>query len=476
MLIICNKNIPLKIIISLSIILVVAVLGLSGFYSGFLGMPKTAEVSFIILVIAAVLWISESVPLFVTSFIILILLMVWLSPVMVNMMEGYSSLSSMRGLFVSQFFNDIILLFLGGFVLSAGLHKYKIDEIIAKWILEKTGNSSAKMLIGIMSVTAFLSMWMSNTATTAMMLTLSLPIIRSFSQDDPYRKALLLSIPFSANLGGMGTPIGTPPNAVALRYLQEAGISITFDKWILIAIPGVIVMLVFAFFLLYKMFPPQNKSISKHKEAKEIVNGVVKITKRGWFVIIIAVLTGILWLTGSLHGFSSGTVALLPIITLFATGTLLVNDLRRLSWEVLFLIGGGFALGKSIDISGLAEWLVSSITTDANPYFIMLLFGMIAILMATIMSRTATANLMIPIIMQIPFAQASTLVPVIIGATFSASATMPLPVSTPPNAMAFSTGELRIKDMLISGSIITIFGALVIFTLLYYWWDFVGLL
>jgi sodium-dependent dicarboxylate transporter 2/3/5 len=331
------------------------------------------------------------------------------------------------------------------------------------------------MLIGIMSVSAFLSMWMSNTATTAMMLTLCIPIIQSFSKDDPYRKALLLAIPFSANLGGMGTPIGTPPNAVALRYLQEAGINITFDRWILIAIPGVIVMLVFAFILLYKMFPPRRKSLSKHREAEEIVDGGIKITKRGWFVIIIAVLTGILWLTGSLHGFSSGTVALLPIITLFATGTLLVKDLHRISWEVLFLIGGGFALGKSIGISGLAKWLVGSVSTGANPYFIMLMFGLIAVLMATIMSRTATANLMIPIIMQIPFAQASALIPVVICATFTASATMPLPVSTPPNAMAFSTGELRIKDMLIPGSIITMFGALVIFTLLYNWWDFVGL-
>jgi sodium-dependent dicarboxylate transporter 2/3/5 len=469
-----KKNIPTK-IVAFSIIVIVAILGISRFFSATMGMPVPAEVALVILMIAGVLWITESVPLFVTSFIILALQMIWLSPIMVDLMDGFSSLTSLRGLFISQFFNDIILLFLGGFVLSAGFHKYKIDEIIAKWILQKTGSSSAKMLIGIMSVTAFLSMWMSNTATTAMMLTLCIPIIQSFSPDDPYRKALLLAVPFSANLGGMGTPIGTPPNAVALRYLQEAGIDITFDRWILIAIPAVLILLFFAFILLYKMYPPRRKTLSKHTEAEDIVDEGVKLSGRGWFVVGVAVLTALLWLTGGLHGFSAGTAALLPIIALFATRVLLVKDLRGLSWEVLFLIGGGFALGKSIDLSGLAEWLVGSISAGDDPYLIMLLFGFIAVLMATIMSRTATANLMIPIIMQIPFTGTSALIPVVIGATFAASSTMPLPVSTPPNAMAFSTGELRIKDMLIPGSIITLVGGMVIFTILYLWWDFVGL-
>lgn len=472
-----------KKIISFSLVILLILFGIFGLFSTTFDMSKAAEISLILVLIAAVLWISEAIPLFATSFVILFLILIWLSPELYNslkdlpldnipaLLKGNLSLNNIRGIFISRFFNDIILLFLGGFVLSSAFKKYKLDLSIASFIIKKTGNSRPLLMFGIMFVTAFLSMWMSNTATTAMMIALCLPIINNFDPNDKYRKALLLSIPFSANIGGMGTPIGTPPNAVALGYLRGIGIDIGFGEWMIYAVPTVIILLIFLWFILYKMFPSKSKSMGNLAD-KEYSG---KLGKKGIFVASVSVITALGWLTGTIHKLSAGTIALIPVITMFISGLLDVNDLKGLSWNVLILIGGGFALGKSIELSGLAEWLVNILPQNEGSYIIMIIFGSISVLFASIMSRTATANLMIPIIIQIPFASPLAIIPVVIGATFSASATMPLPVSTPPNAMAFSTGELHIRDMLIPGLIITIIGAVFIFTFSYFWWDLTGL-
>ncbi|RKY98465.1 MAG: SLC13/DASS family transporter, partial [Candidatus Hydrothermota bacterium] len=171
----------------------------------FLDLTKGQRINLVIFLVAALLWITEVVPLFVTALIILFLEAVWLKP-----NAPGTSLST----YLSPFFSSVILLFLGGFVLAKALETYKLDEIFAKKILQRTGTKPSSVLFGFMLVTAFLSMWMSNTAITALMIAVALPPVRKID-DKNFTKALLIGIAFSANIGGMGTPIGTPPNAIA---------------------------------------------------------------------------------------------------------------------------------------------------------------------------------------------------------------------------------------------------------------------
>ncbi len=436
--------------------------GIFGIFSAF-GMEKPEQIAFVILLVGATLWISEAVPLFVTSLIILFLAKVWLLDVI---RESGTKISDT--VFLAPFFSNIILLFLGGFVLSSALHKYRIDEDIAHRIISKTGHSIPLLIAGIMAITAFLSMWLSNTATTAMMLALCVPIANKLPGDDKYRKAIVLAIPFAANVGGLGTPIGTPPNAIAIQYMQNAGIAPSFGMWMLLGIPAVIIMLVILWSILMFFYRGTAKSIELKETSAESV-----YTPKAKFVIGITLLTVTGWMTGPLHGHSSGTVALIPVLVLFGLGFLTVRDLRLLSWDVLLLMGGGLCLGKIIATAGLADWLIIRLPLqDASPYMLAVIFGIVACVMSSMMSNTATANLIMPIIIGLSVTNMS---PILVGTAFSCSIAMALPVSTPPNALAFSTEQFNVKELLKPGLIGTLAGLILTFTAGWWWWKFVGL-
>ena len=176
-------------------------------------------------------------------------------------------------------------------------------------------------------------------------------------------------------------------------------------------------------------------------------------------------------MTGSWHGLSSGTVALIPVLTFFGLGLLTVEDFRGLSWDVLIVMGGGLCLGAVIGTSGLADWLVARLPIDGlNVFWLMVLFGTVACIMSAVMSNTATANLIMPIILGL---SVEPLAPLLVGVAFCCSLAMPLPVSTPPNAMAFSSGEIRVSDMMKAGLTITVIGILLAFATGYWWWGLV---
>lgn len=426
-----------------------------------LGMEKPTEIAFVILVASAILWVSEAVPLFVTSLLILLLSKVWLDPAL---REAGTNLPSSH--FSAPFFSDIILLFLGGFVLSSALHKYKIDADLARRIIKRTGSSIPLLIAGIMGITAFLSMWLSNTATTAMMLALCLPMVQRLPQGDRYRLAILLSIPFAANIGGLGTPIGTPPNAIAMQYMRECGMAPTFGKWILLGIPAVIGLLVVMWGVLLLLYRGKVKSIEVDETPSTRV-----YTPKAVFAIGICLLTAIGWITGPWHGMSTGTVALVPVVTFFGARILTVRELRGLSWDVLLVMGGGLCLGKVVIASGLDTWIVGQLPLEnASPLLLAVILGSVACLMSTLMSNTATANLILPLAVGLG-GEASLLVAI----AFSCSMAMALPISTPPNALAFSSGEIEGKDILKPGIIATVLGLALTLTVGWWWWQFVGL-
>ncbi|MEM6366325.1 MAG: SLC13 family permease, partial [Planctomycetota bacterium] len=383
-------------------VLVVALFGCGVGFDQFddLGLTQPAYITLAILLVAATLWVSEAVPLFVTSLIVLFLCVVWLTPSMVT-----AEIAVTKDDFFAPFFSDIIVLFLGGFAISAALHKRQLDEWLAMVIIRRTGDTMPKLMFGVMVATAFLSMWVSNTATAAMMLATVLPIASRLPKESGYGRALILSVPFAANIGGLGTPIGTPPNAIAMQYMSGIGIQPGFATWMMIGIPGVLGMLCFAWMLLIviarRSEQPQSDEATATNQhtalsgvgddtslSQPIIDSdpialatgesMVRLQKdRDFFIIVITVLiTALGWMTAALHGQSSGTVAMIPLLVFFGTGVLDSRDLRKMSWDVLLMMGGGLCLGTAIAESGLALWLVDQLPIDGlTPYWLTVLFS-----------------------------------------------------------------------------------------------------
>lgn len=439
-----------------SVIILGETIGLPG-----LGLTKAQEVTACILVLAAIFWVTELVSLFVVSFLILALELVWLAPLVTT-----AELAKPHNLFYGAFFSNIILLFLGGFVLSALMQKYGLDLAFAQSILRKTDGKPAITLLGIIITCAFLSMWMSNTATTAMMLTIVFPLLKHIPGDHKFRIALVLSIPFACNIGGIGTPIGTPPNAIALSYLAKMDIKLGFLQWMLLTQPFVIVFLLLLWRLLLFIYPPSSLKLELTERHTS------QMGLKHWATIGIFLITALGWFLGTTLNLSTGTVALFPIIAAFWFGLLDTNDFRKLPWDILYIISGGIALGVALSISGLGEVMVAALPTTLSPYYLVLVGMVVAGAMSTVMSNTATAGLLIPLVMSVN-ATGSQMLMLVVGITLMCSMAMSLPVTTPPNAIAFSSRAITTKDMMLTGTIITVVGFLVMSLLGPVYWTFI---
>jgi len=421
-----------------------------------LDLTKGQRINLVIFLVAALLWITEVVPLFVTALIILFLEAVWLKP-----NAPGTSLST----YLSPFFSSVILLFLGGFVLAKALETYKLDEIFAKKILQRTGTKPSSVLFGFMLVTAFLSMWMSNTAITALMIAVALPLVRKID-DKNFTKALLIGIAFSANIGGMGTPIGTPPNAIAMEALKSQGVQLSFTRWLMLALPLTLLLLLVTWGILSIFFRSKAQKIEIKFEEQPVIE------TKGKVVLITSLVTALLWLTAEVHRIPSSIVALIPIIVYFSSGILERKHFNSLSWDVLILMGGGLSLGKAFGVTGLSKWLVHSIGFKyMSQYAVLAVLVIITIVLTNFMSNTSTAALVIPLALSLeanPVAFAMCI-------ALSASASMLLPVSTPPNAIAYSSGMLRVKDMFMTGLVITTLMGILILTFQYFWVHLIGM-
>ena len=312
-------------------------------------------------------------------------------------------------------------------------------------------------------------MFISNTATAAMMLTFMAPALRNLPSDDKGKIALVLAIPIGANIGGMGTIIGTPPNAIALDYLNNPeglNLGISFVDWMVVMAPFAILLLVLAWLLLITLFPFKNQCLELNIEGE---------TEKGPRLIIAYVtlaLTILLWITGELTGISDKTVAMIPIAVFCVTGLFGKDDLKEINWDVLWLVAGGFALGTALNKTGLAASLVNAIPFGSwSPLVVIIGAGLLCYFFSNIISNTATANLLIPVMMAVGTGMGNVLDPyggvftLIMGVTLAASLAMILPVSTPPNAIAYSTGLVDVKHMRTVGVIVGVVGLILAFTL-----------
>lgn len=363
----------------------------------------------------------------------------------------------------ATFADPIIILFLGGFFLADAATKFRLDINLARVLLKPFGTNPKYVLLGLMSVTALFSMFMSNTATAAMMLALLTPVLALFKPEDRGRAAFALCIPIGANVGGIGTPIGTPPNAIALKFMQENGWNVTFGDWMMFGVPFVIIMLLIGWFLLLKMFPIDQKSLDLAKEMK----GKFMTTPKAWVVYITFIVTILLWvIPKQYHGLDANSVAIVPIAVFSVTGVITKKDLKSMSWDVLWLVAGGFALGVALGETKLASDLISSIPfAEWNSMALIVGASLICLFMATFMSHTATAALLMPIMASVAAGMvaggsmdAPGAIGLLVTIAFASSLGMALPISTPPNAMAYATGHVEQKGMAISGTILCLIG------------------
>ncbi|MGY6561292.1 MAG: SLC13 family permease [Luteibaculaceae bacterium] len=410
-----------------------------------------------IFVLACLLWATEALPLFATA-----LLIIGLEIILLANPAGWSGLG-MVGVdavpythFLKPLSDPMLVLFFGGFLLARASVKAGVDGLIASKLLKPFLANPIRLLMGVMLITAVFSMWMSNTATTAMMLSLLAPILIQLTDDKNFAKALILAVPFGANIGGLGTPVASPPNAVAVGYLEKLGYSISFTQWVAAAIVPTILMLLIAFFLLKKYYKPENP---KRKFTLEVSG------HDPWanYVMFIFAATVILWLTEALHKIPAPVISMLPVIGFTATGLLDKDDVNSIEWNILLLIAGGIALGMGMSLTGLDTLIVENLNADS--LFLVPLLIVAMILLSNFMSNTAAANLMIPIgisMMQIQSFGPLGIFAGTLAMALAASLAMALPVSTPPNALAYASGKLDNKDFIKVGSIIGVIGAIVI--------------
>ena len=440
---------------------------------GIEGLTVVQQRIIAIFVMAVMLWLTEAIPAWATSVVIIFVLLFGASNSAFNIMQGsegeYGDLLEYQGI-MACFADPTIILFLGGFIMAIAATKSRLDVLMAKTLIAPFGKRSENVLLGFMLITGIFSMFISNTATAAMMLTFLTPVFKALPANGKGRIALTMAIPIGANLGGMGTPIGTPPNAFAYKVLTAPdglNLDIGFGDWMLIMCPMVIVMLVIAWFIIRKMFPFSQETI----ELK--IDGSMQHNWRTAVVGATFFLTIILWVCGKQLGINANTVAMLPIAVFAFTGVITANDLKDIDWAVIWMVAGGFALGLAMNGTGLAENAVKSIPFgEFNPFVIMVVSGLVCFTLSNFISNTATAALLIPILTVVCAGMGGKLVAiggtetVLIGVAVAASCAMSLPISTPPNAIAYSTGLIQQTDMVKAGLTVGVLSMVIGYTVL----------
>ena len=416
-------------------------------------------------VFAAMMWIFEIIPNWTTSLLVIVIALLCVSDKGLGFFcdPQYGELVPYKQL-MSAFADPVVMLFLGGFVLAIAAEKFGLDVTMARALLSLFGTKPKMVLLGFLLVIAIFSMFMSNTATAAMMLAFLVPVLSKLPADDKGKIGLALAIPVAANIGGIGTPIGTPPNATAVKFLSEAGYDVTFGQWAIRMIPYVLIMIVIAWLVLQLLFPFKSKKIvleiPENKRKKDWKTIVVWCTFLG---------TILLWATEQWTKINSNVVALIPLGVLTATGIFTKDDIKEINWTVLWLVAGGFALGTCLQGTGLAKVLIGAIPFDTmSVVLVMIIAGLVCYFLSNFISNSATAALLIPILIVVAEGMnlgGSGSRAMISYIAVCASIAMLFPISTPPNAIASSTGMVETKDMTKVGIIIGVVG----FILGYFW-------
>ena len=465
-----SKKLNVKYSVLLPIVLLVTIFlwAVPTSFFGIEGLTPVQQRVIAIFAFAALMWIFEIIPNWTTSLVVITLTLLTVSNKGLGFMckPEFGQLVDYKQL-MAAFADPVVMLFMGGFVLAIVAEEYGLDVTMARFLLKPFGTNPKTVLLGFLIVISFFSMFMSNTATAAMMLAFLAPVLSVLPNDDRGKIGLSLAIPVAANIGGIGTPIGTPPNATAVRFLSDANYDITFMDWMVHMIPYVIIMIVFAWFLLHLFFPFKAKKVVL--DIPENKHGNNWKSKVVWVVFIGTIL---LWMTEQIHKVNSNVVALIPLAVLTPLGIFTKDDIKEINWSVLWLVAGGFALGTSLQGTGLAKVLIGAIPFGSmSVVLVLVIAGLVCYFLSNFISNSATAALLIPILIVVATGMADPAAAnnvsflsmggsraMIVFIAVCASIAMCFPISTPPNAIAASTGLVHTKDMAKVGIIIGVVG------------------
>jgi solute carrier family 13 (sodium-dependent dicarboxylate transporter), member 2/3/5 len=431
----------------------------------FRGLEYTDEVNYVFFlsVLAIGLWVTEAIPPFAVGIFIIAGLLLGFGTDFI--MEDQRTPVEM---YLGTWTSNVIWLLLGGFFLAEGMSIASLDRSLFRFTLNKFGAEPNKLLLGLMLTTAVGSMVMSNTATTAMMISSILPLARIMGKDSEYTKALLVGIPAAATLGGMGTIIGSTPNAIAVGALQEKGINITFVEWMIFGLPAAMISV----FLFWKFLTIKLNLSQVHLDLSDMTSksSNVKGFERN-AVLFTLFVTVSMWLSEPFHGIPIAATSAIPIVLLTLFQVIKAEDVRRLPWDTLMLVAGGLALGIAMVDVGLTDIIMEKISTLPIPMVgVAIVFAIIAVLISNIMSNTAAASILVPLGLSLP-GMWGLAVPLIVA--LSCSSALLLPVSTPSNAISFSTGMVEQKSFRPGGLLMILLGPiLAFFTVLLYSWIF----
>ncbi len=459
------------------------------------GKPEVTYTAAIALLMAF-WWVTEALPIGVTSFLPIIL---------------FPILGVLDGKAISNaYINYVIFLFIGGFIMALAMEKWDLHRRIALKVLSIVGGSPFMILLGFMFSSAFLSMWMSNTATAMMMLPIAFSVTTALEEVHGEHKinsfavGLLLAIAYACSIGGVATLVGTPPNLSFLRIFAiifPGAPEISFGQWITFAFPITVIIFIFTLFFLYFIYRPKEEIEKLDKSFfKEKYNDLGKVTVEQKRVFILFVILALLWVFRSdlnlgsitITGWGSlfknpkylndGTVAIFIAILLFIVPSSKKNEalvgwkiMMKLPWHIVFLFGGGFALAKGFIDSGLSNYIGSLLAEAGNfspSILVTSLTGMMSIL-TEFTSNTATTEMMLPIISGLATEIRINPLLIMIPITLAASMAFMFPIATPPNAIVFATGKLKIIHMIKTGFFINIFAIIIISIMTMTWGAFI---
>ena len=440
--------------------------------------PELSDEGFMVLastIWIAIWWVTEALPIPVTS----------LLPVILFPMTGALSI----GETTSAYGHKMVFLYIGGFILAMAIEKWGLHRRIALNVIKLVGVSQRGVVMGFMLATAFLSMWISNTATSVMMLPIGMAIVvqlKTTMKDlrEDFGKALMLGVAYSASIGGLSTLIGTPPNLVMAGVVEQYyGQELVFAEWFFMVFPISVLLLTISWvYLTHVAFKVSNVRQANRSEINQQLRELGAITFEEKRVLVVFCLTAFLWISRSflfadlIPGLDDTVIAVMSAVALFIIknkkeGYLMTwKAAVKIPWGIVLLFGGGLAIAEGFKSSGLANWIGENLTSMEGSHTAVILTGIVASVnfMTEITSNVATTSMILPVIA--PLADAIGVNPLLLmtGATLAASCAFMLPVATPPNAVVFGSGYLKISDMIRTGLILNIISIVIISAYLYW--------
>ena len=431
--------------------------------------PLDSAVVLGLLALVVVLWVSEALPLFVTALAVPIVLA--------------TTGTQTATVALAPFFHPIIALFFGGFLMAEAMRRVGLDHLAAINLVARFGRSPATLFAAMIAVAAFLSMWMSNTAATAVLIPISIAVTDPFdgAAGLRYRRALVLGIAYAATIGGVGSAIGTPANPLAIEFLEEfVGRQVSFVEWFAFGLPMVVLFLPLIGGYLWWRFDvaiDSGQFAAARRVAADQLAAAGPLRRDALAVLAVFVGVIALWLTQTWHELDTGIIALGGAVALAILGYVKQEDLGRISWASLLTFGGGLALGVALVDSGTADWIASGLTVlQGTPPLVAL--GAVALLslaLTTVASNTASAAMMIPI--AIPLAGLLDLDPVLLVMTVAVASSIDfaLVIGTPPTMIAYSTGLFTAPQVFRIGAALDVAGVLMLVLIVAGLWQIVGL-